>query len=515
MSHFYPLLLSAGLMGGASLLAIALIPRLHPMRKLAAAFWITILTALWAGLPTEGRWVLSIWSPTTMLGGQILLDMTLPVWWCGLAMGLTLSGVTWIEVASSDAAPPLSGPLVLSGLLVGWLALCSGSLLTTLASWAIFDMLWGVSGLVVGGKGERVTLGLALHGVASVILWTVFLLLERGGTSVLWWLMRPTQPMLTLLMVAALMRIGFYPFQIVFPGRIEIASSLTLIYLMGAVPGVALLYRLLALPIEIMPFWGVLWGVLSVLWGGLMAWSLRGRVATLWGAYGLLGIITAGAMIGGMPAMLMQSLAVWLAAAALILLTYGRDTRAVIWSWPAWLALFYMLGVPPSPIGVSFWALMEGILWGWRIVMALGGVMISAAFMRGISQPARATVTPPWPWQRACLAIGFALVVLALFIVPQARGGWYFSWLGLGLWFLVMLGAVALARWGLHSRYWLQRGAPILELLDLQWFYRALWRGAEHLLSVMRFSAEVVEGSGALMWSFLVLMLVLFVVMNQ
>jgi len=54
-----------------------------------------------------------------------------------------------------------------------------------------------------------------------------------------------------------------------------------------------------------------------------------------------------------------------------------------------------------------------------------------------------------------------------------------------------------------------------MEFIDLQWLYRSVWNGAEHLLSILRITADVVEGSASLLWSLLILLLILLVVGNQ
>jgi len=562
MEYFYALLLYMAMIGSLVLLIIELFPGLHKLRKPAAAAWVTTLTLLWIELPREGRWVLSIWSPTTVLDGQLLLDMTPPVWWCGLVLGAALSGAAWVEVAERHPPLPLSGVLMLTGLLTVWLALTSGSLLTTLASWATFDLLWGVAGLMAGGKSERVTFGLIIHGVTSLILWLVFLLLEPRGVSALWWLMWPPPPLHTLLIVAALLRIGFYPFQTVFPPDKHLPHhtrdvqtpgaypSLTLVYLMGPILGIALVYRLLALPASnTLPHWSVLWGVISLIWGGLVAWSQRGHHAihgwhsVLWSGYGLLGMIVGGAIVSGTEALLLKGIAVWGAAEALLILTQGRRRRAFIWAWPAILGLFFLLGIPPSPIGILFRHLLDGLPWYWQFLLILGSMPLNAALLYSVMQKAKGHIPPPWPWQRLCRALGYALPFIAILAIPLAERypthiplysnatrhtDYQLSWVSLGLWILSILGAGALvfqslrkgaknpnARSLAYGEDWFQKASPILELLDLQWLYRALWRGTEHLLSILRVSAEVFEGSGALLWSFLVLMLVMLVMINS
>ncbi|MBN1487367.1 MAG: hypothetical protein JW981_06955 [Anaerolineae bacterium] len=516
MTYFFLLLFYLGVIGGAVLLVIELIPRLHSLRNPLSAILLTLMTLVWVGLPAEGRWMLSLWSPTAVMGGQILLDMTPAVWWCGLALGLALSGAVWVEVANRSSSMALSGVLLYVGLLAIWLVLASGSLLTTLAGWAFFDLLWGVSGMMVGGDGQRVTLALGLRGTASLLLWAVSLLLEQEGASVLWWLMWPSEPVLTLLLIAALIRVGFYPFQIVFPQHTGTSSSLTLIHLLGPALGLSLIYRLLALPAAgPLPTWCVWWGIVSAIFGGLAAWTSDGRRSLLAGGYGILTLCVTSAFLAGSADAILQILAITIAAASLVIFSRGYDPQAKMWSWPAWMALFFLLGVPPSPVGTMFMTALDALSWGGRLLLFCAGTFIGASLLRGFVIPAKGRLTPPSSWQVACWICGLLLLVIALGVVPVGFGLGTFTWLGWTLWLLIMVVAGALAHWGLASREWLRRFEPVLGLLDLQWFYSALWRGAGHALGVLRVGAEVFEGSGALMWSFLVLLLIVFVVVNQ
>ena len=528
MEYLYPLLLYAGLGGGLVLLGVESISPLRMMRKPLTAAWITMMTFLWMILPMQGRWILSVWSPGAVLGGQILLNMNPAVWWCGLALGAVFSGAAWVEVTERREPLPLTGPLVLAAMLAIWGALTGGSLLTTLATWAVFDLVWCAAGLMSGADGERVIFGLALHGISSIILWAVSLFMLQSGESGLWWLMWPTTPILTLLLIAALMRLGFYPFQIVFPRTLGPTRLLSIIYLMGPVSGLALFFRLLVLPGEAaLPEWAILWGVFSFFWCGLMAWSTRGRQSMSWGGHALLICIVAGAGIVGSGQLLMMGTAVWIAGGALLVLARGRDVRAIGWSWPAWIAVFFFLGIPPSPIGALYRILLDAMPWVWRAPLLIGGILVGAVFLRGVSQRAPGAATPPWMWQRVGMGLGLAVIVASLFATAVAGGAMPAegalermlwpppSWLGLGLWLLVVMVAGIVARWGGPVRHLLQGGKPVLEFLDLQWFYRAMWRGTEHALTILRASAEVVEGSGAVLWSLLILLLVLLVVTSR
>ncbi len=515
VTTFYPLLIYVGLAGSAALLGMELLPRLRAWRKAAVAFWLTLVTLLWLALPREGQWLLSLWQPSTILGGQILLDMTPALWLLGLTLGALLSGAAWLETVERRAPLPLSGALVLMSLLTLWFALLGGSLLTTLAAWGVYDLLWGVVGLMSGSDGERVTFGLALHGIASLLLWSAFLLLSLSGNSALWRLMWLTPSVQSLLLIAAVIRMGFYPFHIVFPQRPGALRPLGLVSLMGPLLGGALLARLLTIPGElVLPGWLPGWAALSLFWGGLMAWyhAHAGSRAILWAGYALLGPIVVGALLSRAAENLLLGMATWVAAGALLFMTQRRNRREIAWAWPATCGVLFMIGAPPSPLGELYRTALAGAPWSWRLPMLIGGMGVAATLLTGLQRPAQGRLTPPWPWLSLGRMISLLLPLLALFSVTLMAPALPFSWSGWALWLVGCIGGGILLIWqsGL-TRAGLHIAGPAWELLDLRWFYRALWQGLENLLSFIRVIDDVVEGAGALLWSFLVLLLVLVV----
>jgi hypothetical protein len=516
MAQILPLILYTCLGGGLLLLGVTSIPQLRFLRKPVNAGWLTLLALLWLLLPQQGRWLPSLWAPGSVLGGQILLDLTPAVWWLCLIVTLIFAGVAWFEVAERRETPRLAETVVIGILMLTWLTLMSGSLLTMLAMWAVFDLVWGIAGLMSGADGERVVFGMALHGIASLILWVVSLYIVQSGVSELWWLMWPSEPMLILLLIAALVRIGFYPFQIVFPAGLGLTRSLSLVYFMGPVTGVAMLYRLVTLPGGAgLPGWVAIWGVLALLWNGVFAWGGR-RQPTVAGACHALfiGLVTGGSVIGSGPLLLVVS-GLWAAGGALLALGRGRDRQAIAWTWPVWLAVLFFIGTPPSPVGFLYGQLIETLPWILRIALLLGMSCIGAIFMQRMMPFAHGAATPPTMWQRVAMIAGLSIVAAALiatttFVKPTA-----FSWSGFGFWVLSVLGAGVLVRWGKPLRERIRYAQPLMEFIDLQWLYRAVWRGAEHLLGVLRIAADVVEGSASLLWSLLILLLILLVVGNQ
>ncbi len=516
MVHILPLLLYTSLGGGAMLLGVSSIPRLRFLRKPVNAGWLTLLAFLWLLLPQQGRWLPSLWAPGSVLGGQILLDLTPAVWWLGLMVTLVFCGVAWFEVAERRETSRLSEIVVIAALALTWLTLMSGSLLTMLAMWAVFDLAWGIAGLMSGANSERVVFGMALHGIASLTLWAVSLHMLKSGVSELWWLMWPSKPMLTLLLVTTLIRIGFYPFQIVFPEGLSLARSLSLVYFMGPVTGVALLYRLMTLPgAERFPDWVTAWGILALFWNAVVAWGSR-RQPTLTGAYHALFIgLVIGACVSGSGSLLLLISGLWATGGALLALGRGRDRQAIAWTWPTWLAVLFFLGAPPSPVGGVFGQLIEALPWALRAALLVGMSCIGAIFIQRVAPFARGAATPPTIWQRVAMVGGLGIIATTLIASTALIEPAPFSWLGFGFWLFSILGAGALVRWGKPLRERTHYMQPVMEFVDLQWLYRSVWRGAEHLLGILRIGADVVEGSASLLWSLLILLLILLVVGNQ
>jgi len=538
MQSDYTLLVLTGIAGALLLLVIELIPSVRFWRKSLTAILLSLMTLLWVTLPQTGQWPLSIWSPSTVSGGILLWNLTPAMWGLGLVLALALSSVAWIEAVDSRSMPPLSGPITLAALLAVWHGLAGGSLLTTLALWSVFDVLWGAAGLFSGNDGERMTFGLFAHGVASLCLWAAILLLSREGGGTLWWSIWPTTPVMVLLVAAAFLRIGLYPFQVVYPRRLRAVGPMTLVALLGPVMGFALLYRLLLIPANIaLPASLTLMGTLSLLWGGARALTGKGKSALLWANYGLLGGIAAAVVLTGSTLLVPAALGTWFLSFALILAARCRDTRAIFWSWPGWIAVLMLMGLPPSPLGTLFRAALSGAAWGVRLVFLVGWAFVIVALLRWVRAPwARRpiapretlTVTPLRAWQQAGLAWGLALPVGGVCWLSIWAPGPALSWQGFFLWGLMLvlvLGLCWVISWSKSRTLalrgkgrigeWIQTSAGILEILDLQWLHRALLRGMSHLLSFVRVLFEVIEGSSALLWSLLVLLILFLVTMNR
>ncbi len=512
MAYFYPLLLYLGCGGAVVLPATSLIPGLRRVRKALPVAWVTGFTLLWLLTPTAGQWVLSVWTPTRVTGGWLVLDVEPAAWWGVLLISVAFSGLLWTSLAEDAQDSLATGALLAIIITVTWLTLTSGSVLMTLAMWAVFDVGWLAVYLVGDTRSERAIWAAAVSGLASLLLWAISLFLLREGSSGLWWLMRPSPPILTLLRLAGLIRVGFYPFQVIhkqMPGR---SPTLTLVSMMNPLMGVALLYRLLRLPgAPVVPIVTPLWGCASVLWLGLKAFGRSDQQRVLATSYGVLVAIVTGALVSHRPDLLLLGAGIWCVGVALLLVARRHHPRTFFLSWPTVIGVGFLLGVPPSPLQSLYVGAFGALPWTGRVMLLVGLGLLAASLLSSFVARAECRAGSPFPRRWIGLAVGLVVLCVGLFVSafrapPQVPPLPFLLWIG------AVASGGALLLWGGRLRVaWAQK-AILIDLLDMQWLYRALWEGAENILGILRVTAEVVEGSGSILWSVLILLLVLVIV---
>jgi hypothetical protein len=291
---------------------------------------------------------------------------------------------------------------------------------------------------------------------------------------------------------------------------------LNLVHFVAPILGVALLDRMLSPPgIARVPEWMGALGAISLIWGALVAWGRRGPSALLWSGHALLGGMVTTAIAAGTGDQLLLAAAVWFASFTLLHVARRRDPRAVYWSLPGWLGLLVLAGVPLSPVGALFQTGMPELPWVWRLVIVAGWAVALAVLLSEALRRASGRVRPPWPWLQVGLVVGLLLPFGGLVGSGAVRPLLTFSIPGLALWSVAVLLAVGLVWKGEGTRALLRRGEVAVELVDLQWLYRSLWRGLEHVLGLVRVTSEVVEGSGSLLWSLLFVLIILLIVGNR
>jgi hypothetical protein len=169
------------------------------------------------------------------------------------------------------------------------------------------------------------------------------------------------------------------------------------------------------------------------------------------------------------------------------------------------------MGVPPSPLFRLYYGAVAAAPWVALPLYLVGVTTSVAALVVGSAARAEGRVTPPHPSQIISMSLGMvglmATILVASFYstVPSIEP------IPFGLWGLAVVGGSLLVLGGRRLIAVWNRAHTLHELLDLDWFYRAVWQGANNMLGVVRVTADVVEGSGSVLWSALILLLVLMV----
>ncbi len=516
MYRFYPLLFYTGLAGMLSLLGLSASRQLSRRRATLTAAWLSLLTLIWLLVPPDLHWLFSLWSPLPVLRGALLVDLTPALWRLGAVLGLAMSGVAWVEASERRHSSSVGGALALLLLLTLWLLISGGSLLLTLTGWAVFDLLLSAELLINGGEGEQVSFTLMLNGFTTLLLWAAALLARQEGVSTLWWVMWPLPSIHAALMVAAAVRMGLYPFQLVVLHRQE-GSGVLLRFATAMQPllGIVLLARLLMMPGALpMPRWFLLPALASLFLGGWLAWMGAEKRVGRYALYGVMGAVaTAAFFLEG--AWLLAAAGVWVAVMALVLVYRGVDREHRIGAWPMWMGMLFLLGVPPSPLGDVYRLALVRLPWIGRALFFVGLTAVLVPLLRASGRPALACTLPPWPQQRMAWGVGLGLGVIALgingLLRPPSMGGVA----GWALWVVLTVSLAWFSRGWKRARWDRLRVRSFFDLLELRWLYRALWRGWDHMLAVVRAAAEIVEGRGALIWSLLIVLITLLMAVKR
>lgn len=511
MSYLFPLLFISGFAGIVVLLGLGSIRKISGIRKPVTAAFVLILALFWYILPSSARFVLSAWSPGSVLNGWLIVDLQPDIWWLGFILALTLSGRMWTETADRSEKQPLTGVLLILFLMVTWLSLASGSLLLTLLSWGISDVIWCVASLMSGADGERIVIGTANLGVSSLLIWAISLFLIRAGVSSLWWLVQPSDSILFLLLLATVIRVGFYPFHIALNDGSGEDNALNTIYTLGPLAGLGLLFRIMRLPGIELPHWLVLWSVGSAAWLAIRACIVQDRSALYWVSYAGLHLIIGAAVLSADTRLLSYGAAFWLGITALLAI---HKTTSYLWSWPALFASVLLLASPSSLMLTVYNWLLVSLPDPVSILTLLTFVFTFFALMMALRNEHK-TVKYPFSPQKISYLIGIFLPFLSILLTLSSYRVVMPILLNLFVWLGLLGASVLLFIYGeIFRRAW-GRLTHVITVLDGQWLYHAIWQGSVNLLNVFRVFSNVIEGRGSLLWSLLILMLVILVVNNR
>ncbi len=515
---FAPLLaLTAPLAGMLVLLVASSVEFLRPYRRYVAPLGagLSFLGVLFAPWEDPRPFLLSLWQPLSLFGTFPVLVADRAVWPLALAWAGAVAGSALVQMGRPQLPRSAIGAAVLAMLTFGLGALWGENLLTVLLAWAGFDLAWGIGMASAGLPGERVAWGVGSGVAATALLWIGALSLETTGSGLSWSLMTSAGWGEVFLLLAALVRLGVYPFHFTVPTEMRRGRPITVALLLEPLLAWGLLARM-SLQAGIPLPGGVALEVpaaATLVIGGFLAWAMTDPgQRTVWlGMAAAGGVLWAGLRAGHAAG------AAWAAggtawALGLTLLYLGRRWEKTA---PVETAASFLGGLALLTASLASGGILsppDGLM---AMLFPLGQALLTAAVVKEILRPA-AQEEPvgllPAIAQGAGLVIPAIALILAWGAAPKAAP----TSLGWGAWAAGTLLGGGLA--ALESALARTRRRPlpaIAEALRPEWAGRLLVYSLGRLTGFLDAVADVAEGPGAVLWALAIFLLILVVVMRR
>jgi multicomponent Na+:H+ antiporter subunit D len=534
MTSLIVLTLVVPLIGAVGILVLSLVPRLRPYARYialaAVCLTVVLLLSLRRAGPVEDDPF--SWQPSLLLGVTPLLQSNSLVQPLALALTLMACSMVLVELGRAGTLPPRLLAVSLALLVAGLVSLWAATPLTMIIGWAVYDLLQAVGCIAAGGSVRAAMRGLIFGSLATLLLWGGTLLSVGEGGSALWSLMSPQAGSLTLWTVAAMLRLWVYPFHLAVPDGLDTASSLVS-FLQSPVIGWGLMLRLVLLNDGAIPGggWMLTLAALTLAVGSFLAWACQYPRATLpWIGMGSTGAVLLAAGLAGDSAagVIAAGGVAWALGVTVLFLYDGLRRESPWWSVPALVGALALLGIPPTLGFVSQAALLGGLAREARLGLGgavfFGNLFLVPALVRWLLVPS-SSPSAPRRWLLLARGIGLGLPASLLVVAgfyPQALIGG--ASLSVGSLFVIpslagwLLWVVSLAGGGVLA--WQERNVrpqaeflfgAAYDLLRLVWLYGAVARALDRGLSVLHVADEVVGGAGALLWSWVLFLLILLV----
>lgn len=496
--------------------AIWLVRQRHDRVSLAVATGTSILVwvislALLAVVPNV--FGLSVWKPETLFESRLELVLDEPGWIFAFLTATVMLSITLTNPAREGVPTPGARGVALAYTGISIAVMLSGNLLTVAMLWTIMDLLSFVFLLrVVTDVDAALALltKLAID-ISAVLLITTAAVIDIRGSE-------PISPLLPLqstlanilLAGAVFLRLGLLA------PRLQPVSNVrrgveTLFHLLPPTTALAVLARQweTAVPSEASS-WLRVAGMLGIVIGGLR-WGFQtqetGRLSSF-----VLGVSSLGVLSVGVS---QPAAATGIVAAGSILLTTGVILAVydILSGWHRGVILVSSLmlaGLPFTPGAVLIDAFTPRspprLAMSFGAVGLLGVLALTLGSLRVVFAPRK-----PWPSSEAATRIAYGVAGL-LPILGGILVGWRMG-VDLQMTAILVFSLVVGMSVFLVLRF---RHIPSLQLdrigrlflwFDLRPFFRLLLMGFRVLLFAMRTLSETLEGEGAMLWVFVMLLL--------
>ncbi len=473
--------------------------------------------------------LISSWQPTSVFGTPVALRVDRVDWMIGLVATLACGATALAGIAYPGRRR--FGPRALAlGMTAGLVAAAfSANVLTLALAWGLFDAFFVIAALMQGDEpaaGRRAAFAVGFNIAATLCLWIAALAINQDNESQYWHLTQLPERARQFLALAAVLRLGLYPFsQWLSAEREDVPGRVALLYVLPPLAGLHLLIRMAsldALPQEPAAIW---FAALSVLAGGALAWW-RGasQDALPYLSLSTLGIVVFAGIAGRTstaPQAILSSGAVsWALAIVMLSLNHGFHRRALWWSFGQALAVATLVGIPASAGFAVRTSLASAIAWGGNVLLLMcllaGETLTFATMARLLTTPNPSKIPRSWR-DIASLASAIALVALPPFLLPAiarravpaiAPPAFAVVLPDLGVpgsvMFILPLALAVMLEWLRRERRIGMHVNPT-RLLSLDWLYHLIFRLANVVASALNRLSAAIEGEGAVVWALLIL----------
>lgn len=473
--------------------------------------------------------LISSWQPTSVFGTPVALRVDRVDWMIGLVATLACGATALAGIAYPGRRR--FGPRALAlGMTAGLVAAAfSANVLTLALAWGLFDAFFVIAALMQGDEsaaGRRAAFAVGFNIAATLCLWIAALAINQGNESQYWHLTQLPEGARQFLALAAVLRLGLYPFSQWLPAeRKDVPGRVALLYVLPPLAGLHLLIRMAsldALPQEPAAMW---FAALSVLAGGALAWwRSASQDALPYLSLSTLGIVVlsgiAGHTLTAPQAILSAGAVSWALAIVTLSLNHGFRRRALWWSIGQALAVATLVGIPASAGFAVRTSLASATTWGGNLLLLIcvvaGETLAFATIARLLTTPNPSKIPRSWR-DIASLASAITLVALPAFLLPAiARRvvpaitppafAVVLPDMGIpgSLLFILPLALAVTLEWLRRDRRISMHANPT-RLLNLDWLYHLSFRLANVVASVLNRLSAVIEGEGAVVWALLIL----------
>ena len=488
--------------------------RIHWAIATSAAF-LTWFVSLMMGNSIPGSVQLSIWRPTTLFPTPLELSLDNISWTLVYGASTVLLAVFLTEAVRPSIAKARTSAIMLLFFSLGAAALFAGNLLTVVLAWTLFDVGSLLFLVLIQDDPQDITkaisrFALDMGGILLIVSGVLVMAVSGQDTSLSG---QPLSGFAAILLISgAMLRLGLFPLHFSLPPVPAVRRGMgTLLRLFPPAVALSLVARVYeqGFPHDLVIIFAVL-GIIGFVVGGVR-WVLDNDILPARPFYVLtlsgIGIFAASVYPNGGVAIAAAAALILLIGAVISLTEVHLPSHRI---WPL-ISTFIILGAPFSPGGVLAVSIGGGFLEGDLKVLAIFGVL--GLLLLGLGS-IKVIVQDLTTWSegesrvRMIYTLGLALPVFVA-IGIGIREISIISIAGIVVFLLVLvLGIISFVALRRIPEEDIEQLRARIDFFDTGPLYDTLRRILQMSMDVILSIGGVLEGEGALLWMFVIVMII-------